>query len=271
MTRLELATEGPCKGHLCDNCRICRGGHCCRRDNPNYRLPEIGDWDGPTYGDLGKLNDDGAKVECHCCGEWFKALQSHIWNKHDLTNDEYRALFGLNRHRGLCSTAYSARLAASPQAQHLKALGKVTGRDVLAQITPEQRYASQHQSSRLEARNSVSVARGGRVTSKTCEVCGKVFSGYWVSRIRTCSSECAGVLRSANARRAGLGTTHRPPQAKLNMDKARAIRFAHDAGQSVQLLAREYGVSYRAVTHILRGETWKEGSESKKTIGDREP
>src|SRR5689334_1628762 len=101
---LELATEGPCKGHLCDNCPTCQRGRCCRRDNPNYRLPELGEWDGPIYGELGVLNDDGEKVECHCCGEWFKMIGGiHLLRAHNLTAPEYRAIFGFSQTRGLAS------------------------------------------------------------------------------------------------------------------------------------------------------------------------
>jgi hypothetical protein len=30
-------------------------------------LPALGEWDGPLYGELGVLNTDGTRVECHLC------------------------------------------------------------------------------------------------------------------------------------------------------------------------------------------------------------
>lgn len=92
---LELATEGCCKGHPCDNCKTCRRGRCCRRDNPHYQLPEFGEWDGPVYGKLGQLDEIGDKLECHVCGEWFSSLGSHVWCAHNINAAEYKALFGL--------------------------------------------------------------------------------------------------------------------------------------------------------------------------------
>jgi len=68
MTNLIMATEGPCQGHLCDNCSICRRGRCCRRDRPDYHLPEEGGWEGEIHGEMGVLTADDEKVQCHICG-----------------------------------------------------------------------------------------------------------------------------------------------------------------------------------------------------------
>jgi hypothetical protein len=135
---LKVATEGCCKGHPCDNCKTCQSGLCCRKDNPDYKLPKLGDWDGQIYGELGVMNDDGEKVECHACGEWHVALGSHIWSRHNLTAREYKALFGLNLTQGLVGTKCRERMAT-------------VGHDVLdkygprlpqpSDITPEQRSA----------------------------------------------------------------------------------------------------------------------------------
>lgn len=108
---LEIATDGCCKGHPCDNCKTCQSGRCCRRDNPDYKLPELGEWDGPIYGELGVLNDDGEKVECHCCGEWFVGLALHVWQIHDLTAREYKSIFGLRLTYSLLSPVVHERRA----------------------------------------------------------------------------------------------------------------------------------------------------------------
>lgn len=87
-------TEGPCAGHLCDRCAICRSGRCSRRDRPDCRLRELGDWGGPIYGELGALAVDGERVECHCCGRRYRSLAHHVWSTHGISADEYRAIFG---------------------------------------------------------------------------------------------------------------------------------------------------------------------------------
>lgn len=107
---LPIATEGCCTGHPCDSCKTCQSGRCCRRDNPDYKLPELGEWDGPIYGELGVLNDDGERLECHACGEWFAGLNHHAWAAHDLLAREYKATFGLNMNTALVSAAVSTRL-----------------------------------------------------------------------------------------------------------------------------------------------------------------
>jgi hypothetical protein len=68
MAQLEIATAGPCRGQACDNCAVCRSGRCCRRDHPQYRLPAFGDWDGPIFGDWGRLTVEDDTAQCHCCG-----------------------------------------------------------------------------------------------------------------------------------------------------------------------------------------------------------
>jgi hypothetical protein len=108
---LVLATEGPCVGHLCDNCGICRRGKCCGRDHPGYRLPETGDWDGPIHGEIGVLDDDGSTVGCHACGTRHKILVPHILAKHNLTPKEYRSLFGLNATCRLASSQFRSNLS----------------------------------------------------------------------------------------------------------------------------------------------------------------
>ena len=47
------------------------------------------------HGQLGVLRDDGERVQCHACGEWFLHLGSHTFHGHGLTADAYRQRFGL--------------------------------------------------------------------------------------------------------------------------------------------------------------------------------
>jgi hypothetical protein len=111
----------PCLDHACDRCRGCQRGRCCRRDNPAYRLPDLGAWDGPIFGRLGFLERDGERVQCHCCGEYWLAVGIHAWQRHDLTAEEYKAIFGLRAGRGMIGPLlHSVQLANSRRvtAQH---------------------------------------------------------------------------------------------------------------------------------------------------------
>lgn len=138
MSKLVLATEGCCKGHPCDNCKTCQSGRCCRKDNPDYKLPGLGEWDGPIYGELGVLNDDGEKVECHACGKWFVGLGTHIWKVHDITEEEYKATFGLALSRGLLSPAAHERRRLATQGNLPPLADRISP---LLSVTPEQRSA----------------------------------------------------------------------------------------------------------------------------------
>ena len=52
------------------------------------------------------------KVYCLCCGKGFKMLKRHIGAEHGLTEDEYRALFGLPADMPLVAPSYSERKSA---------------------------------------------------------------------------------------------------------------------------------------------------------------
>ena len=69
-----------------------------RHDSPTEaQLPQLGEWDRPVHGELGALavESDGSRVQCHACGQWFKAVAHHARQAHLLTPDEYRAIFQL--------------------------------------------------------------------------------------------------------------------------------------------------------------------------------
>jgi hypothetical protein len=38
---------------------------------------------------------------CHICGKSFKKLLSHVWQKHELSAEEYKEMFGLEKRRGI--------------------------------------------------------------------------------------------------------------------------------------------------------------------------
>lgn len=56
------------------------------------------------------VTDD--KVFCLCCGKGFKMLKRHLGAEHGLTEDEYRAQFGLPADMPLVAPSYSERKAA---------------------------------------------------------------------------------------------------------------------------------------------------------------
>lgn len=51
------------------------------------------------------------KVYCLCCGKGFKMLKRHLGAEHGLSEDEYRALYGLPADLPLVAPSYSARKA----------------------------------------------------------------------------------------------------------------------------------------------------------------
>ena len=67
------------------------------------------------YGQAGILAYDDVedKVQCHICGKWFRGLNNHVWKTHDLSADDYREEFGLNRGQGLICEGTRQRLSES--------------------------------------------------------------------------------------------------------------------------------------------------------------
>lgn len=110
---LPIPDGGPCSGHRCDDCASCARGRCCRRDDPDYQLPKLGEWDGEIFGRLGVVaRPDGDLAQCHACGESFKSVLLHAVQAHDLTSDEYRAIFGFWKSAQLTGAASSKRRRA---------------------------------------------------------------------------------------------------------------------------------------------------------------
>lgn len=147
-----IAATGPCAGHVCDNCAVCRRGRCCRRDQPAYQLPALGDWKEPIHGQFGVLATDGEKVQCHICGRWYRSLATHARLVHDLYADEYKALFGLNVTTGLLGDATRALKADIARQAFREYWTGETGRTTTAeQRARYQRGRPQRQEARLHA------------------------------------------------------------------------------------------------------------------------
>lgn len=201
--------EGPCVGHRCDNCRICLKGHCCRKDDPDYKLPALGDWDGPIHGELGVLENVGGKVVCHACGEDHGFLAPHIWHRHDLTVAEYRAIFGLARTCALAGDRFREAASASAWKRYRTTDFAEKGRVAQEQTTPEQQDAQRRRPLRLQTRKRLSEARGGKKTN-VCAVCGRSFTGYWVMRRQTCgAASCTSAVLSRATSGKAKSAAHR--------------------------------------------------------------
>jgi predicted nucleic acid-binding Zn ribbon protein len=215
---LEIAQDGPCAGHPCDRCRRCMGSvpkrlrksrpgvdpRCCRLDNPHYRLPAEGDWDGPVYGTLGVLERDDDGVECHACGERFRRMSAHVWQAHYLTGREYRAVFGLKLTESLDCDDLRERnrlghlFLSDPNDPRMQRMEEIRQQHV---FTPERaQYARQQQRiSRQERNERISSGRFGiipglRKPPSPCQVCRAPVTRTSGRDRKTCSEACRKVL-----------------------------------------------------------------------------
>lgn len=137
---IDKARQNCCKGHDCDNCAICQTGRCCRNDDTDYKLPNLGDWNGIIYGELGVFESDiMGKAQCHACGDYFASVGNHAWNTHNLTAPEYRAIFGLNRMQSLAGVKHQEYLRDKMlnNPEHIEKLAEA-GREYMASRTLEQ-------------------------------------------------------------------------------------------------------------------------------------
>jgi len=58
--------------------------------------------------------DDAGKPICEICDKSFNRVLSHVRQKHDMSEKEYKTLFGFDLHKGICSleSAEKSRLKA---------------------------------------------------------------------------------------------------------------------------------------------------------------
>ena len=108
---------------------------------PSLAMPTQPD---PIHGELGVLLDDGERVQCHVCGEWYLHLGVHTNAAHGLTADAYRRRFGLMRKTKLGGPAWLAMRSAI-SAEHLRTVESPRRQQVRA-MTTEQRRAEQAKS-----------------------------------------------------------------------------------------------------------------------------
>ena len=79
---------------LCNNC------HNMYKKHPVHLIPPMGEI----------LYDDDGRPICHVCGRAFDKLGQHVYNRHDMTADEYKEKFGLDRRVGLTSDKTKKKL-----------------------------------------------------------------------------------------------------------------------------------------------------------------
>lgn len=91
---------------------------------------------------------------------------------------------------------------------------------------------------------------------KACEVCGENYKPHPTKRARakTCSSKCRAALISKRLTEKPVI----PPWAKLDHDKAAAIRHRYQLGGiTMRALGKEYGVHHKQISDIVNGKTWR--------------
>jgi hypothetical protein len=55
----------------------------------------------PDYGEV--KYDEAGKPICHICGRAYSKLLAHVWQKHDMSEAQYKETFGLDATKGIMS------------------------------------------------------------------------------------------------------------------------------------------------------------------------
>lgn len=118
---------------------------------------EAQDGDRPPLGRM-RFSEDGERVQCHACGRWLRALNTHL-GTHDLDADSYRERYGLARTLSLWPPALKAKQRDIAYARELGAIGKAQ------RPPPAGRPVGQE--ARLSARIDASEQRKGRNLRKS--------------------------------------------------------------------------------------------------------
>jgi ROS/MUCR transcriptional regulator protein len=267
---LEIAINGPCDGHLCDACNVCRKGRCCKKDNPHYKLPVIDDWDGPVYGDRGVLIRDDESVECHACGKSYKSLQTHARNTHGLDAREYKSIFGLMESTPLVCERISRGMRSVAQQLMRENYDRIVAQLTISRPTPEQ--ASDMQRNRrksieeVEKRRTTDWNKKISVNSRKwreanperiaeinrslqvreerhCDVCGKSYHVTPSSKKRHCGANvCRATLRhradEATAQRNKLRSTHEKREFAMRAAQTRMQHYTNEEWGAIISQAR---------------------------------
>ncbi len=110
------------------------------------------------------FSEDGARVQCHSCGDWFGALNTHL-RMHGLDAHSYKDLFGLPRTASLLPPVTVDRYRAASLERDQGMIGRV----YLPSPTPRPKGQSPRLGVRIEAsdvRRGVYMRGGGKTIPK---------------------------------------------------------------------------------------------------------
>lgn len=230
---------------------MCERGRCCRRDNPDYQLPQEGDWDGPVYGQIGVLRHEEDVVECHACGETKESLVVHIARKHDLTTAEYKAIFGLNKRTPLVGIRLSGRLGEVIKARI--AAGTYRGfadPDFLAAHRPTREQIS-HRNRQRQPR---------REEQRHRDEIGRPIGGTWSPEARAAATERSRMAREAALRARGVYSVEKDRVCVI-CQKVDRVRFWNQS-QTCSWSCRAALIGLKHQGRVWKAETQQRRTES---------
>jgi len=170
---------------------------------PNWRRQKL--VTGIPNFDLDGLHYDGEKLECGLCGKMVIGLAHHIVMAHDITPDEYRAKFNLNRIQPLVTPQYSdshikciTRLENPNRGFKLRYIHqervRSQGRAVISAAAKHRTYRNKpkipNTPKRLAAsKGNLAKANVSLISTEPCCYCGKLTTGRR-SHGRICCPDC---------------------------------------------------------------------------------
>lgn len=198
-------SQSQCRAWRCEQAPVALG-FCMRHYrqhrrglDPTQPRPEIGDRiDEGTYGVL-ETSEDGERVRCHICGQWFRSVGSHAALTHGVDSRTYRERYGLPRLLPLTSPALSrarsedskSRVGSAGWARFEEARDPQAASDARVFTDPSP-VTVRGRAGRIAAVTPQVVA-----AARFCEVCGARLTG----RARTCSDKCLAALKARATRR----------------------------------------------------------------------
>lgn len=94
-------------------CKLCgesfeAPGFCCQSCYTYLRNHPEGIYPLPKKGEIGYA-ENGDPI-CHICGMAYRKLGNHIYNKHHISQNDYREMFGLHHNTKLSHTDYTKQM-----------------------------------------------------------------------------------------------------------------------------------------------------------------
>ncbi len=151
----------------------------------------INNFEGQMVGDYGKLLEVDGRVQCHCCGGWYRSLQAHVAMEHGLKADDYRAAFGLNYTQGLqCSELRQRKSEQSSLRYQLGMMPFIKGGN-----KPGATDKTRGRAQRRQAYMAMVKAHPKAFIDTHCIVCDGVFRTSAAHPRLTCSDRCRALRR----------------------------------------------------------------------------